>query len=174
MCDDDRLWAAISIGSLLCIRALSTRLLRNNMLNPTQTRKRHVFPFDCWWQCAKGPFWQDHKDHSGTGCWSGNITRLAGWRASDLTYESYPCKEKSKSESSGPPRHTERHDAYGTAPGKARLSKRNPSPPLKSHSPRPPKISVNFLRKGKRRCHFAEGGDWRVALTCLVYRMFVI
>jgi len=58
----------------------------------------------CWWQCAKGPFWQDHKDHSGTGCWSGNITRLAGWRASDLTYESYPCKEKSKSESSGPPR----------------------------------------------------------------------
>ena len=46
MCDDDRLWAAISIGSLLCIRALSTRLLRNNMLNPTQTRKRHVFPFD--------------------------------------------------------------------------------------------------------------------------------
>jgi hypothetical protein len=50
MCDDDRLWAAISIGSLLCMRALSTRLLRNNMLNPTQTRKRHVFPFDCRWQ----------------------------------------------------------------------------------------------------------------------------
>src|ERR1700721_796153 len=61
-------------------------------------------PSKCWRQCAKGPFWQDHKDHSGTGCWSGNITRLAGWRASDLTYESYPCKEKSKSESSGPPR----------------------------------------------------------------------
>jgi hypothetical protein len=161
------------VGELLRLGPQRTQRRLTRLLHPIGHR-HYRSRGQCWWQCAKGPFWQDHKDHSGTGCWSGNITRLAGWRASDLTYESYPCKEKSKSESSGPPRHTERHDAYGTAPGKARLSKRNPSPPLKSHSPRPPKISVNFLRKGKRRCHFAEGGDWRVALTCLVYRMFVI
>src|ERR1700733_14013135 len=30
MCDDDRLWAAISIGSLLCIRALGTRPARRS------------------------------------------------------------------------------------------------------------------------------------------------
>jgi hypothetical protein len=48
----------------------------------------------CWWQCAKGPKWQDHKDHSATGCWSGNITRLAGWRASDLTLRKLPLQGK--------------------------------------------------------------------------------
>ena len=50
--------------------------------------------YQCWWQCAKGPFWQDHKDHSGTGCWSGNITRLAGWRDSDLTLRKLPLQGK--------------------------------------------------------------------------------
>jgi hypothetical protein len=24
-------------------------------------------PFGCWWRWAKGPKWQDHKDHSATG-----------------------------------------------------------------------------------------------------------
>jgi hypothetical protein len=32
----------------------------------------------CWWQCAEGPKWQDHKDHSAT--WLMAAERSPGWQ----------------------------------------------------------------------------------------------
>ena len=60
-------------------------------------------PVSCWWQCAKGQSDRSTGTNLPLVDGSENITGLAAWRAIDLTlYASYRCKEKSKSESSGP------------------------------------------------------------------------
>ena len=61
------------------LNAFLNCIASNDELVHDGLRIRHVHDFKvrmernpsmCWWQCAKGPFWQDHKDHSGTRCWS--------------------------------------------------------------------------------------------------------
>jgi hypothetical protein len=44
----------------------------------------HIIETDVGGSVRRGPKWQYHKDHSATGCWSGNITWLARQRR-DLT-----------------------------------------------------------------------------------------
>ena len=80
------------------------------------------------------------------------------------------------------PIHTERHDAYGTAPGRpgyrrgTRLRLCNPIRLVhpKSQSTFDLRVLNLYLRKGKRRGHFAAVGDCRAVLRCLVYRISVI
>jgi hypothetical protein len=52
--------------------------MANLLFIPVLTQRR-------WWQCAKGPKWRTTKTTLPLVDGSRNITRLAGWRAGDMT-----------------------------------------------------------------------------------------
>ena len=59
-------------------------------------RSTSQFVCKIWWQCAKGPKWRTTRTTLPLIDGSGNIIRLAGWRADELTLRELPPQGKAQ------------------------------------------------------------------------------